>query len=378
MIQVDITIIGAGVVGLCIARELGSLTDNIVVIEKEPGPGRGISSRNSEVIHAGIYYPAGSLKARLCVLGSKMLYEYCQNYAIPFKKIGKTIVAVDKNEGQAIEQLYDQGLRNHVEGLELFSRRDLLKKEPHVNGVCALFSPNTGIIDSHRLIKILELHCLGLGVAMICRTSLRALKKSINGFICTTHDDNGHEDTFESRIVINSAGLYSDEIASLAGIDTNALGYRISPMKGEYFRVGRGKHGLVNGLVYPTPEKNVAGLGIHATKDLSGALRLGPNAFPVKMLSYDVDPSHSKEFYEKARHMLPFLEPEDLYPDMAGIRPKIQKPGESQKDFIISHENIRGLSGMINLIGIESPGLTSCLAIGKYVANMVKESGLIC
>ncbi len=377
MIQVDITIIGAGVVGLSIARELGSLADDVVVLEKEPGPGRGISSRNSEVIHAGIYYPAESLKARLCVKGSEMLYGFCREYGIPFKKAGKVIVAVDKSEEPAVEQLYIRGMDNHVEGLRIFSKRDLLKAEPNVNGVCALFSPHTGIIDSHRLIKILEAHCLDLGVDVIYRNSLTALDKRPSGFVCTTRDDGGQEYTFLSRIVINSAGLSSDKIASLAGIDVDASGYRIFPVKGEYFRVGRGKHGLVNGLVYPVPEKNITGLGIHATKDLSGSLRLGPNAFPVETLSYDVDPSHSKSFYENARHMLPFLEPEDLYSDMAGIRPKIQQPGESQKDFIISHEHGRGLSGMINLVGIESPGLTSCLAIGRHVANMIKEAGLI-
>ncbi len=377
MVQVDITVVGAGVVGLSIARELGSLTDNVVILEKEPGAGRGISSRNSEVIHAGIYYPAGSLKASLCVKGSKMLYEFCQTEGIPYKKAGKVIVAIDKTEAQAIEQLYLQGLGNHVEELRILGKGDLLRAEPNVNGVCALFSPHTGIIDSHRLIKTLEAHCHGLGVTVIYRTSLISLEKSNSGFICATRDDAGQEHTFLSRIVINSAGLSSDKVASLAGIDVDASGYRISPVKGEYFRVGRGKHGLVNGLVYPIPEKNITGLGIHATKDLSGSLRLGPSAFPVKTLSYDVDPAHSREFYESARHMLPFLEPEDLYPDMAGIRPKIQKPGESQKDFIISHEDLRGFPGMINLIGIESPGLTSCLAIGEYVSRMIKESGLM-
>jgi len=377
MVQVDITVIGAGVVGLSIARELGSLADSVVILEKESGPGRGISSRNSEVIHAGIYYPAESLKARLCVKGSKMLYKFCHAYGIPFRKAGKAIVAVDKSEEPAVEQLYIRGRTNNVEGLKIFGKGDLLKAEPNVRGECALFSPHTGIIDSHRLIKTLEAHCLGLGINVIYRNSLIALQQHPAGFVCVAGDDSGQEYTFLSRIVINSAGLSSDRIASLAGIDADASGYRICPVKGEYFRVGRGKQRLVAGLVYPVPEKNISGLGIHATKDLSGSLRLGPNAFPVETLSYDVDPSHAQSFFENARHMLPFLEPEDLYSDMAGIRPKIQKPGESQKDFIISHEDVRGLSGMINLVGIESPGLTSCLAIGRYVADMIKESGLL-
>ena len=377
MIEVDITIIGAGVVGLAVARELSACSAQVVLLEKEPGAGRGISSRSSEVIHAGIYYPAGSLKAKLCVQGAVMLREYCESTGIPFHEIGKVIVAAAREEEQAIERLYLKGTENDARDLMILDRSELQKREPHVNGMCALFSPHSGIIDSHRLIRRMEAQCLDQGASILYRTAFIAMEKTLSGFTCTALGSDGSRYSFASRVVINAAGLDADAIASLAGIDVNAAGYRIYPVKGEYFRVKAAKQRLARGLVYPVPENNLLGLGVHATKDLSGSLRLGPNAFPVKILSYDVDPSHAGLFYERARHMLPFLELGDLAPDTAGIRPKIQKPGEPEKDFLIRNEADRGLAGMINLIGIESPGLTSCLSIGKFVADTVKEAGLL-
>lgn len=377
MVEVDITIIGAGVVGLAVARELSAYFRRVVVLEKESGPGKGVSSRNSEVVHAGIYYPPGSFKASLCVQGSAMLREYCACAGVPHHQIGKVIVALSPEEEQTIERLYLNGTANGVDGLGILDREKLREREPNVNGYCALYSPRTGIIDSHRLIKRLEVQCLEQGATILYRTAFTAVEKTPSGFSCTACGPDGVCFSFTSRIVINAAGLGSDAVASLSGIDTAAAGYRINPVKGEYFRVRTVKQGLVRGLVYPVPEKNLSGLGIHATKDLSGSLRLGPNAFPVEVVSYDVDPSHAAEFYERAIEMLPFLEPDDLVPDMAGIRPKIQKPGEPVKDFIIRHEADRGLTGMFSLIGIESPGLTSCLSIGKYVADMVRSEGLV-
>lgn len=377
MIEVDITIIGAGVIGLSIAKELSLKAEHIVILEKEPRPGMGISSRNSEVIHAGLYYPAGSLKAKLCVQGSELIYEYCLTHGIPFKKTGKVIVAANHIEDSVIETLQSKGTDNGVHGLRILSKQELRKIEPNVFGSCALFSPHTGIIDSHRLVKTLEAHCLEKSVSILYRTALTKLQKASTGFHCTAKSLSGQEYTFSSRIVINAAGLFSDKVAALAGIDIDIAGYRIYPVKGEYFRVRGNKNTLISGLVYPVPEQHLTGLGIHATKDLAGSLRLGPSAFPVEKMTYEVNPSHADTFFENARHMFPFLDLSDLMPDMAGIRPKIQKPGDPAKDFIIRHEEDRGLPGMINLIGIESPGLTSCLAIGKHVADVVKEAGLI-
>lgn len=376
MTKVDITIVGAGVVGLSIARELGSKTGQVVVLEREAGPGTGISSRNSEVVHAGIYYPPGSLKARLCVEGSRMLSSFCSRFGIPFSRIGKVIVASCPAEAPAVEELHRRGVENGTEGLALMDRKELAKREPHVSGECALFSPHTGIVDTHRLIRALEAHCLGQGVSLLYRTGLSGIEKKSSGYLCRADGPGGSSYRFFSRIVINAAGLDGDKVAQLAGIDPDEAGYRIFPLKGEYFRVRASKSSLVNGLVYPVPERNLAGLGIHATKDLAGSLRLGPNTLPVDSLGFDVDPSHASVFYESARVLLPFLEPDDLCPDMAGIRPKIQRPGGPERDFVICHEEGRSLPGLITLAGIESPGLTSCLAIASSVRGLLKDAGL--
>lgn len=377
MTQVDVTIVGAGLAGLAIARGLGPGPGTTVVVERESGSGMGVSSRNSEVIHAGIYYPAGSLKARLCVEGADMLYRFCADYGVPFARIGKVIVASEASEEPAVEGLFRQGRENGVQGLELLGRTELKEREPNVSGISALFSPLTGIVDTHRLTKALEALCLSQGTSILYRTAITAVTKEASGYRCLVQGPEGSAYRFSTRGIINAAGLDCDRIASMAGIDVDEAGYRVYPVKGEYFRVGWGKSGLVKGLVYPVPEKNLTGLGVHATKDLSGSLRLGPNAFPVDTLDYDVDPSHAEAFYQSARRLLPFLEPSDLSPDMAGIRPKIQKPGDPVKDFVITHEEGRGLDGMITLAGIESPGLTSCLAIGAYVKDLLKEAGLI-
>ncbi len=377
MTDIDITIIGAGVIGLAIADALCPEAGTVLVLEKEARPGMGISSRNSEVIHAGMYYPPNSLKARLCVEGSRMLMDFCESRNVPYKKIGKVIVAACPEEEPAIEELYHKGLKNAVSGLKILDRKELFSLEPNVHGTSALHSPNTGIIDSHRLVRTLEASVLEKGGTILCRNELTTIEKTPNNFLCRTSDPSREAHLFSSRVVINAGGLTSDVIASLAGIDVDRAGYRIFPMKGEYFRVKSSKQSLVNGLVYPVPEKHLTGLGIHATKDLSGSLRLGPNAFSVDTLSYDVDPLHGRLFFESTRRLLPFLEEDDLFPDMAGIRPKIQRPGEPVKDFIIQHEDKRGLSGMINLIGIESPGLTSCLALAGYVKALLKETGLL-
>ncbi len=377
MYGLDITIIGAGVVGLSIARQLSRLGKNIVLLEKEPGPGRGISSRNSEVIHAGIYYPPGSLKANLCVQGCTMLYDFCAEHRIPFKRTGKVIVAASMSEERSIERLFHTGTQNGAQGLRMLGKKELAAIEPNVCGHSALYSPNTGIIDSHQLTKRLEALSLMDGVTILYRSPLVRIEKDSRGFICSVKPPGQPCYSFSTRILINAAGLESEAVATMAGIDIEQALYRIFPVKGEYFRVRGGKHRLVNGLVYPSPEKNLTGLGIHATKDLSGSLRLGPNTLFVDHIDFDVDPGHAHAFFESACDLLPFLREKDLMPDMAGIRPKLQGPGEDFRDFVITHETDRGLSGLVNLIGIESPGLTSCLAIGDHVENKLKESGLL-
>lgn len=377
MLEVDITIVGAGVVGLAVAYASSGRGKTVVVIEKEPGPGRETSSRNSEVIHAGIYYPTGSLKAHLCVDGSHMLYSFCAQHHIPFQQIGKVIIAATEQEEPSIEGLYKQGIENGAEGLMMLTGAELKKREPYVRGTCALLSPRTGILDTHQLIKRLEALSISKGGIILYNTRLSTLDASPQGFVCSVEGPSFDRYTFSSRVLINAAGLHADTIASLAGIDIDKSGYRIYPVKGEYFRVRGSKQRLVNGLVYPIPEITHTGLGIHVTKDLSGSVRLGPDARYISEISYDVDPSHAAEFLRSARRLLPFLTEADLMPDMAGVRPKIQPPGGPVRDFVICHEDARGLPGLINLIGIESPGLTSCLALGKMVSGMLEEADLL-
>jgi L-2-hydroxyglutarate oxidase LhgO len=377
MYDVDIAIIGAGVTGLGIALSLSLRKDlSIIVIEKEPGSGRGVSSRSSEVIHAGIYYPENFLKTKLCVEGARLLYEFCNKYQVPAVKTGKLIVASDYSDADAIESLYRQGSRNGVEKLSLMDEGGMKIIEPNVKGICALHSPYSGIVDSHSFIKVMEALVSNNSVGLIYKTELTALELSNAGYICTVKDT-FTEYSFSSRIVINAAGLSSDAVAGMAGIDIDMAGYRIHRVKGEYFRLKRSKARLINGLVYPSPDKDIKGLGIHVTKDIAGEARLGPNAFYVDTLDYDVDPSHKKEFYHGVKEFLPFIEEDDLTPDTAGIRPKIQAKGDSAKDFIIRHEKDKNLPGLINLIGIESPGLTSCLATGKYVCQNLIGDGLL-
>jgi L-2-hydroxyglutarate oxidase LhgO len=377
MIHVDITIVGAGVVGLAVACALAEKGRSIVVLEKESGPGKETSSRNSEVIHAGIYYPTGSLKARLCIEGAHSLYSFCERYTIPFLRIGKVIVATSPAEEPSVENLCRQGIENGAQGLTMITRDDLHKREPYVTGVSALYSPRTGIIDSHRLIKTLEALAMSQGSTVLYNSLLCGLDFTREGFVCSVETQPNQIYTFTTRSLINSGGLHADIIAAMAGIDVPAAGYRIYPVKGQYFRIRGRKQGLVNGLVYPSPEKGLTGLGIHVTKDLSGSVRLGPDARYVDKISYNVDPAHAKDFLASARRLLPMLDEEDVMPDMAGIRPKIQPPGGAVRDFVIRHEADRGLTGLINLIGIESPGLTSCLAVGEMVKGLMEDSGLI-
>jgi len=377
MTEIDITIAGAGIVGLAVASSLAGGGKTVLVLEKEDGPGKETSSRNSEVIHAGIYYPAGSLKARLCVEGSALLYKFCESHGIPYRQVGKVIVATSSREEPSIEGLFRQGTENGVQGLKMLTRDELHLREPQVNGTCALYSPQTGILDSHRLIRRMEALCLDRGCTLLYRTRLTGLERTSSGFACTVQGPGDSAYSFSSRVVINSAGLHSDAVASLAGIDVDKAGYRIYPVKGDYFRLRGNRQGLVNGLVYPSPEKGLTGLGIHVTRDLSGSIRLGPNVQYVQELSYDVDPGQAADFLQSARLLLPSLTEEDLMPDTSGIRPKIQPPDGPVRDFVISHEESRGLAGLINLIGIESPGLTSCLAIGDLVRKMVTEAGLL-
>ncbi|MBA4349294.1 MAG: NAD(P)/FAD-dependent oxidoreductase [Thermodesulfovibrio sp.] len=368
MEEIRVTIIGAGIVGLAIASKLSERYDNIVVLEQHDTFGQETSSRNSEVIHSGIYYPENSLKARLCVEGAENLYEICKKYSIPHRKLGKLIVATDYSELKVLQGLLEKGIRNNVKDLVILDKHEIDKIEPNTNALLAVYSPNTGIIDSHSLMKHFFNTAKGREVLFAFQSEVESLGKDRDGFIVGIKKDNYK---FRSKIVINCAGLSSDYVAGLAGIDIDKSGYKIKFCKGSYFSYA--KASPVNMLIYPTPYEKLEGLGVHATLDLGSRLRFGPDVEYVEFIDYKVDSSKRDIFYESASKIIPGLDKEAFIPDMAGIRPKLQGPDEQTKDFIIKEESDNGLSGLINLIGIESPGLTASPAIAGMVADIVSK-----
>ncbi|MHB8072747.1 NAD(P)/FAD-dependent oxidoreductase [Desulfosporosinus fructosivorans] len=373
MEKVDVLIIGAGVVGLAVAAELSKHFKNLslLLLERHNKFGQETSSRNSEVIHSGIYYPTGSLKAKLCVEGNQLLYEFCREWDIPHKRLGKLIIARNHNEIQALESISAQGRMNGVNDLELLDRDQIAKLEPNINAAAAILSPSTGIIDSHKLMLRLEWLALEHSAMIAYNHEVIGVDSKGNGYDVAYSNPTGQLESIHCRWLINCAGLSSDQIFSFLGINLDEIGYRIYPCKGEYFSVSNTKSALVSRLIYPPPLKELKGLGIHATKTLDGRLRFGPNAFYVEKLEYDVNADHAREFYNAAKTYMPFLKCADFVPDMAGIRPKIQAPGDPLRDFIVCHEVERGFKGLINLIGIESPGLTSSLALAELVRSFI-------
>jgi L-2-hydroxyglutarate oxidase LhgO len=368
-----ITIIGAGVVGLAIAERISEHHTDVFLIEKHNTFGQETSSRNSEVIHAGIYYTKDSLKAKLCIEGKRLLYDYCRKYDIPFNNCGKLIVATSQEEISVIEGIRQTAINNGVDDLEVFDRDRISELEPNIFALKALFSPSTGIVDSHSLMKRFETNTLNNGGQIVYGSEVIAINKIKGGYRIILLDSDKKEYSFTTVAVINSGGLTSDKISEMAGMYDDNL--KILFCKGEYFRVNPPKNKLIKRLVYPVPHKNMEGIGIHVTIDMGGGVKLGPDVKYLESNVYDYKLTASKQeaFFMSAKKFLPFLEFEDITPEMAGIRPKIQKPGEPLRDFYINEESNKGYPGFINLIGMESPGLTSSISIGKYVGNLVNR-----
>jgi len=368
--EIDVAIIGAGVVGLATAREIARRGERVFVFEKNRTFGLETSSRNSEVIHAGIYYPENSLKAKLCVEGKNLLYELCDRRDIAYNRLGKIIVAADENETTQLEKLYEQGRRNGVEDLMLLSRTELQKLEPNIQARAGLLSPSSGILDSHTLLKCLYNQARERGAEFVFNTEVVGVEMAGAKYKVQIKDRDGISDVI-AHVVVNCAGLSSDKVAQLAGIDIGKAGYKLHYCKGEYFSLSSKYKNLVSRLIYPTPEQ--AGHGIHVTMGLDGRVRLGPSANYVATIDYSVNDRYKQAFYESVRRFLHSIELEDLAPESAGIRPKLQGPDDSFRDFVIAHEEKIGFPGLINLIGIESPGLTASLAIARYVGRIAKE-----
>ena len=360
----DITIIGAGVIGLAISSELADSKLSIYILEKNDYHGKGISSRNSEIIHAGIYYPQGSLKARLCVEGRDMLYETCMKNNIPHYKIGKLIVATTEKELDKIEQLMYNAKRNGVSSVSFIEKAKIHQMEPNIKAVGALYSPDTGIISVHALMDYYLRTAKMIGVEIVYKTKVEGIEKLTTGYKISTVDSAGDCFEFLSEKVINAAGLQSDNIAKMIGKD-----YTLNYCKGDYFSIQNVKKGMVQKLIYPVPEENHVGLGVHLTLDLTGRMKLGPDATYIERVEdYKVNSGKIDQFFQAAVRYLPFIHKEDIVPDMSGIRPKLQGVNEDFRDFVIREDS----PGFINLIGIESPGLTAAPAIARYVKNLLQ------
>jgi L-2-hydroxyglutarate oxidase LhgO len=363
----NIAVIGAGVVGLAVAAKLSETNEAVFIFEKNPKFGQETSSHNSGVIHSGIHYPKDSLKAKLCVKGNTMLYELCEKHRIPYKKLGKLTVAITEEETDELEKLMQQGQDNGVEGLKFLEREEVKKLEPNVDVEKALLSPSTGIVEPDELMNHFYAQARKNNAVLATETEVTGLKKTDGGYEVSGISV-GEKFIVTAKTVVNCAGLYSDRIAAIVGLDIDKLGYRLHPCKGDYFRL-TGKP-PVKMLVYPIPKG--AGLGIHLTPDLGESIRLGPNSYYVDKIDYEVE-SSEKEFREDVQTFLPLVRERQIQVDSAGIRPKLQGPKDPFRDFVVRHEADKGLFGFINLIGIESPGLTAAPAIGEFVSEIYEN-----
>ncbi len=367
----DVLIIGGGVIGLSTAWKLSSLGMNTVLTEKHSSFGQETSSRNSEVIHAGIYYPSDSLKAKLCVPGNRRLYEWCKKRNVPHNRIGKYIAAVNNTELIDLERIYRQAKSNGAEGITEITASQINKEEPYIKAAGALWSPATGIVDSHSLMQSFEQSAIENGCDFAWKHEVKSLQHIGNSWEVEIADPDSENFSVNVQRVVNAAGLDADLIAEKAGIDIDKYNYRINFVRGHYFRIAHSKKYLANHLIYPVPEKNIRSLGIHITKELDGSLKLGPDVHYLdeRMQDYSVPEELHDKFHTAASRYVRELEPEDIYPGQSGIRPKLQKEGGQFRDFIISEESGKGFPGLINMIGIESPGLTCCIEIAEMAAE---------
>lgn len=369
----DVVVVGAGVVGLACAAALSREGLSVVVAERHAAAGQETSSRNSQVLHAGIYYPAGSLKARLCVAGNRGLAAFCEAHGIPFRRIGKWLLAVEPPDEARLAEVVAGGRENGVD-LEEVPIARFRAEETRVRAAAAVLSPTTGILDVHGLFRALRVIAEENGASFAFRHELRGAEPVAGGYGLLFADPAGEEVRLTASRVVNAAGLDADRVAALPGLDAAGAGYCQTWTKGSYFRIRSSRRGLARRLLYPVlPRGHGSFLGIHLTVDLDGELKLGPDVevLPARRQDYSVDEGRRAAFLEAARRYLPSLEPDDLAPDQAGIRARLQAAGAPFRDFVVSEESGRGLPGWVNLIGIESPGLTCCLEIAREVVRVL-------
>ena len=365
MEETDCVVVGAGVVGLAIARELSLRGREVLILEQHTSHGSETSSRNSEVIHSGLHYPRGSLKAVTCVRGRELLYDYCRRHGVDYRRCGKLIVASAESQIPALETMLRAAHDNGVTDVRLIGADEARLREPEISCVAALHCPSTGIVDSHGLMTALLGEAERHGAVLSCRTSVASLR-TVAGR-CEILIDNEPDAALAARWVVNAAGLGATALAA------RSPGYPRQHIpiahlaKGNYFTLS-GRAPFTH-LVYPVPEPG--GLGIHLTLDLAGQARFGPDVEWVNEVNYDVDASRAKRFYDAIRTYWPGIEGRTLQPAYAGVRPKISGPGEPNADFRVDGPETHGVPGLVSLFGIESPGLSAALAIAEIVANLI-------
>ena len=368
-----ILIIGGGVIGCAIARSVSQRWQDVFLVEQLPRLGMATSSRNSGVIHSGIYYPKGSLKARHCLEGNRLTYEFCAKHSVPHRRTGKLIIATNAHEEEELRALQARGQANGVEGLRLIGRAEIRAREPHVAGTAAIEVPSTGIVSAEDLVKAFARVAAEQGAEVVTHTRVEAMeprRESIRVTLRIGNDASAERETIEAACVVNAAGLYADEVAAMLGNRS----WRIYPVRGEYCEIRGPRAALISGLVYPLPHSDVLSLGVHFTKTLWGTVLVGPTATYVQDKGdYERNRLPIASFARSAKTLLPEIEERDLQLGYSGLRPKLVPPGEKgPADFVITRD--ANVPRAIHLVGIESPGLTAAPSIANRVAELVAET----
>ena len=374
MDQANILIIGGGVVGCATARAVSARWQDVFLVEQNPKLGMATSTRNSGVIHSGIYYPKNSLKARHCIEGNRLTYEFCAKHNVPFRHTGKLVVAANSHDEADLEALFRHGTENGVEGLRLIGPKEIHAREPHIAGIAAIEVPSTGIVSAEELVHAYARLAVEQGANIVTHARVVSLEAAGNegairvGLRIGDEEDSQAE-AIEARCVVNAAGLYADEVAAMLGNKS----WKIYPVRGEYCEIRGPRKSLINDLVYPLPHAHGLSLGVHFTKTLWGTVLVGPTARYVEgKENYERDRLALKDFAESAKTLLPEIEEKDLQLGYSGLRPKLVPPEHKGiVDFVITRDP--NVPQAIQLVGIESPGLTAAPAIAEHVLQLVGE-----